>query len=82
MVVQLGDGWLAALNKVVHRNNCRTKYVVITAEHPKGLCPSWHGLVIQCSKYSRRMLVTSPVAAGALVGLVSPKISKSPITAI
>jgi len=23
MVVQLDSGWLAALNKVVHRNNCR-----------------------------------------------------------
>jgi len=50
MAVQLGNGWLAALNKVVHRHNCRTKDVVITAEHPKGLCPSWHGLVIQFSK--------------------------------
>ena len=31
---------VAALNKIVHRNSCRTLDVVITAEHPKGLCLS------------------------------------------
>jgi len=41
---------MAALNKAVHRNNRRKQDVVITAEHPKGLSPSWHGLVIQFSK--------------------------------
>jgi len=36
---------MAALNKVVHRNNRRTYDIAITAEHPKDLCPSWHSLV-------------------------------------
>jgi len=41
---------MGVLNKLVHRNNRLTQNVVVTAEHPKGPCPSWHGLVIQFSK--------------------------------
>jgi len=41
---------MAVLNKVVQRKYRRTLDVVITAEHPKGLRPTWHGLVIQFSK--------------------------------
>jgi len=41
---------IAARNKVVQRNNRRTQDIVVNAEHPKGLCPRWHGLVIQFSK--------------------------------
>jgi len=36
---------VAALNKIVHRNNRRTKDVVITAEHPKAYMSqlAWFG---------------------------------------
>jgi len=41
---------MAVLNKVAQRNYRRTYDVVITTEHSKGLCLTWHGLAIQFSK--------------------------------
>jgi len=40
-----------AVNKFIQRNYRRTLDIVITAEYSKALCLTWHGLVMQFSKY-------------------------------
>jgi len=62
---------MTALHKVFHRNNRRRYDVVITAEHPKGLGPSWHGLVVLFSKQTS--VGNQSRRHGGFGGLSAPK---------
>jgi len=46
-------------NKVAQRNYRRTYDIVITLEHPKGLCLTWHDLVIFAVSSKQRFSIFS-----------------------
>ena len=80
-------GWLrhcslaiAALNKLVHRNNCLMSDVVIVAEHPKSWQAwhghNWHGLVTQFLKQTS--VGDQSCLHGGIGGFTPQKSYKSP----